>query len=91
MQGVSLLPALQGDPAPREGPLFFQWGRGRAVRLNQWKMVFLTGKEPQWELYDMETDQTELNDLSGEFPERTARMARIWQDWYVNTPAGKSR
>jgi hypothetical protein len=44
-----------------------------------WKLVC---KYPgDWELYDVDADRTELNDLSAEQPDRVARMATTYQDW----------
>ncbi|NBR49769.1 arylsulfatase, partial [bacterium] len=46
--GVSLLPALQGESLTRPNPLFFQYSKSAAIRDGQWKLVRLG---PTWELY----------------------------------------
>ena len=38
-----------------------------------------TSKE--WELYDMEVDRTEANNLAGQFPEKVRQMAMQYEDW----------
>ena len=55
-------------------------GQGRARRP-------MEGRHPRgdWELYDMETDRAEQNDLAGEQPDRVRRMARMWEGWYAST------
>jgi arylsulfatase len=35
----------------------------------------------RWELYDMETDRTEMNDLAEKYPEIVKQMAQTWDQW----------
>jgi arylsulfatase A-like enzyme len=35
----------------------------------------------QWELYDMASDRTELNDLAEKYPELVKQMAQAWEEW----------
>jgi hypothetical protein len=42
-------------------------------------MVALQGKP--WELYDMDTDPTEMNNLTAENADRVKSMAKAWDDW----------
>ncbi len=87
LQGTSFLPLLAGaDMLQRPDPLFWQWSRGRAIRDGQWKAV---SHSDQWQLYDINDDRTELNDLAGTYPERTARMAARWQAWFDGTKMNK--
>jgi arylsulfatase len=49
------------------------------VRIGRWKLV---RKYPgPWELYDMEADRTELNDLAAQQPERVRDMAAQYDAW----------
>jgi arylsulfatase A-like enzyme len=86
MQGVSLMPLLRGERLHRPNPLFWQWSEGKAIRLGKWKAV---SHGNGWELFDMEVDRTELVNLAGLFPDRTAAMIEAWESWYAGTPAGK--
>jgi len=81
MQGVSLLPLLDGEPLERGRPLFWQWGRGQALRDGRWKLVRF--KDQPWELYDLAVDRTETNDLAHADPERVAALAAAWDVWYA--------
>jgi arylsulfatase len=38
-------------------------------------------KQRQWELYDMESDRTEMNDLAERYPELVKQMAQAWDQW----------
>mgnify|MGYP002129810852 FL=1 len=49
------------------------------MRRGRWKLV---REYPHpWELYDMEADRTELNDLSATHPERVTAMALQYEAW----------
>ena len=50
-----------------------------AVRLGKWKLVSRHGAP--WELYDLETDRTELNNLAGQQPDRVKELAALYQAW----------
>jgi arylsulfatase len=81
MQGVSLLPSLQDEPIGagyREKPIFWQFGKGKAVRRGKWKLV--SGRSP-WQLYDMSSDRTETRDLAEEHPETAKALAAQWDTW----------
>jgi len=75
-EGVSLRPALGGEPLERKQPLFWEHEGNRAVRDGKWKLV---AKENQpWELYDIDQDRLEANDLAATLPERAKAMAAQW-------------
>jgi len=77
--GKSLLPVLRGQP--RQGHDTLCWGsiHGKAIRQGQWKLV--RARKNPWELYDMATDRTELNDLAAQHPEKVQQLERQWEAW----------
>ena len=83
MEGVSLLPAVRGKALERPAPLFFEHHGNLAMRDGRWKIVsaYRANRPRTWELYDMQADRTELNDLAGEQPERLKKMVAQWQAW----------
>jgi arylsulfatase len=62
LDGESFLPLLQGVDWRRKRPIFWEHEGNSAVRLDKWKLVRKFGGP--WELYDMERDRTELDDLA---------------------------
>ncbi|OXU14964.1 arylsulfatase [Sedimentisphaera salicampi] len=80
-EGESLLPVLKGKSAGRRKPIFWQWGKGKAVLKGKWKLV---AWEKKWSLYDMENDKTETNDLSANYPEVVKELKSIHAEWLVN-------
>jgi arylsulfatase len=76
-EGVSLRPALNGQPLGRPGPIFWEHEGNRAVRDGRWKLVAKSGQP--WELYDIDADRSELHDLASQDPERAKTMAAQWE------------
>jgi arylsulfatase len=85
MEGVSLIPALNGKKLKRKAPLFWEHQGNRAVRDGDWKLVSEYDNNAKkfrpWELYDMKEDRTEIQDLSGKYPERTKEMIEQFNNW----------
>ena len=77
-EGESFASVFEDRDIKREKAMFWQWKDGKAVRYGKWKLVTF-GKE--WELYDMEADRTETNDLAEQNPEIAAKMANMYKEW----------
>jgi arylsulfatase A-like enzyme len=93
MDGISLYPILTGkDERTEERPLFFVWARSypqrysnMAVRLGNYKLVGKTqhGEDTDLlQLFDLEKDPYELNDVSGEQQEKKAELLMKLDRWY---------
>ncbi|MHB8903416.1 MAG: hypothetical protein ACYC6Y_32025, partial [Thermoguttaceae bacterium] len=75
----------------RKIPLLWEHEANSALRDGKWKLVrkgeMSTGKTAAWELYDMEADRTELDDLAAEMPDRVRMMAEAWEALALHTKA----
>ncbi|MBT7404590.1 MAG: arylsulfatase, partial [Opitutae bacterium] len=86
LQGVSLGPAFYGKKLKRKNPIFWEHEGNRAIRIENWKLV-AKGSNGEWELYDLEADRSELNNLSKTHPERASQMAEKWEAWAIEANA----
>src|SRR5262249_45144061 len=80
LAGVSLRPAFKGRDLNRKAPLYWEHEGNRALREGQWKVV-AKGPAGPWELYDMNADRTESNDLAAKDPARIKAMISRWETW----------
>ncbi len=87
MEGVSLRPLLAPSrslPASLS-PRLLAWEHegNRAIRDGKWKLVSVG--DAAWELYDMDADRVEMNNLAASQPERVNVMAAKWETWAKRT------
>jgi hypothetical protein len=66
---------------PRLRPLFFKWGKGRAVIAYPYKAV-KHGDNADWQLFKIDVDRTETNDIAADHPEIVQAMNSAWQTWF---------
>jgi len=79
LEGRSLKPIFEGRERAGHKAIFWEHEGNRAVRKGRWKLV---SRYPgAWELYDLETDRVELNDLADAHPDRVAELAKLYEAW----------
>jgi arylsulfatase A-like enzyme len=85
IEGISLKQVFEGKIMPRGQPVFWEHEGNRAMRKGDWKLVsqydYQAKKFRPWELYDMKTDRSELNDLSSRNPELKSQMIQDYEQW----------
>jgi arylsulfatase len=86
MEGRSLVPAFENLPIDRDA-LFWEHEGNCALRVGKWKLVAkaerLRESNPDridWELYDLETDRSETENLAHRYPEKVDEMAHKWME-----------
>ena len=77
-EGTSLLPAFRGD-AIEPRMMFWEHEGNAAVREGRWKLVREYPKD--WELYDLNADRSEMNDLAAGNADRVTQMAAAYDAW----------
>lgn len=78
LEGRSMIPALRGEELA-ERPLYWEHEGNAGVRQGRWKIVRKHGRP--WELYDLISDRTELNDLAEQHPDRVTQLAAAYEEW----------
>ena len=82
LDGRTLKPILADSKREGHEQLFFEHMGGRAVIEGRFKLVALENRP--WELYDLSTDRTEMNNLADEHPDRVRTMSNHWDNWAAN-------
>ena len=92
MDGVSLLPVLEGREGQKEHEyLYFEFqelGGRQAVRKGDWKLVHLNVRSDDsvYELYNLADDPGETLDLSGQYPEILSELKGIMEKSHIPNP-----
>ncbi len=79
MEGKSLVPVFNGKTIDRDA-LYWEHEKNCAIRVGKWKLVgsgVLTDDGPdisKWELYNMDEDRSELNNLAKSNPEMVQKL-----------------
>jgi len=79
-EGKSLVPIFRGRKRRPHEEICWYWSGNRAIRQGPWKLVWEKSART-WELYDLEADRTELDDLADRQPERVRKMSAAWLAW----------
>jgi len=82
LEGVSLVPAFSSNDLNRNKPIFFEHEGNRAIRDGKWKLV-AAGSGGEWELYDMDNDRAEMNNLALKKPDLVEELSDKWESWAI--------
>lgn len=83
LDGQSLLPVFRGEERPT--PEFVISGhteKFRMYRRGKWKIV--RENKADWELYDMDKDKTEMNDLAATMPDKLAEIVGQYEAYQAS-------
>jgi arylsulfatase A-like enzyme len=86
LPGKSLVPVLLGQQTEvkRDEPLFWERAGNRAVREGKWKLVS-TYPSYNWELYDLEKDRGETENLARQNHDIVSRLSVKYFEWAKRT------
>ncbi|MCA9158232.1 MAG: hypothetical protein KDA72_07895, partial [Planctomycetales bacterium] len=78
--GDSLAPLLRGADQPVHAePIYWEHEGNAAMRWGKWKLV--REYEKPWELYDIDQDRTEMNNLATSHSAQRDDMVAKWEHW----------
>ncbi|MCB2076422.1 MAG: arylsulfatase [Novosphingobium sp.] len=95
MEGISFAYTFDDATAqPRKDAQYFEmfgnkglWSQGWSIvtshRLEPWDMATTRPIDEPWELYNLQVDPGQIDDLSGQHPERVAEMNRLFEEQAV--------
>jgi arylsulfatase A-like enzyme len=78
LEGVSMVPTFTDKAHSREA-LYWEHSGNSAVRKGRWKLVKKV--DTGWQLYDLDADRSETNDLIAAHPEVAAEMKSLYEAW----------
>jgi len=55
------------------------------MRMDGWKLVRAGRKKGKWELYRINKDRVELNNLAAKHPDKVKALAAEWTAWRTHT------
>ena len=81
--GVSMLPIFEGEEQSVERDLCFEHFNEKAlIDAEGWKIVQPSDSKTQaWELYDLNTDRSEMFNLASKYPNRVKAMVKRYLEW----------
>ncbi len=92
--GISYLPTLVGEEQQKHRHLYWEfpsYGGQQAVRLGKWKAIrknIMKGNM-KLELYNLEEDMQEQNNIADQYPEIVKQMEGIMEKEHTTDPSGR--
>ena len=89
LRGISLTPSFLGKSIRRTEPMFSEHENNAFMIDGYWKLVGKGVATPQgknvkkWELYNLDEDRTELNNLNQKEKKRLREMTDKWEAWAI--------
>lgn len=82
LEGKSLVPVFSKGSRKGHPYLGFEHFNERAfISKDGWKIVCKSAPKSEWELYNLNTDRTELHDLATQHPKRLQKMIKAYDKW----------
>ena len=85
LEGKSLRPIFETGTRAGHQAIFWEHEGNRAVRQDHWKLVSRFDSERaihgDWELYNLESDRTETDDLAAANADKVKQLASLYQQW----------
>ncbi len=76
LEGVSMYPFIKGEKQQREKYIYLKYASNKGIIVGNMKLV--SARKGPWELYDLDVDPNELNDLSSVLPWKVMELEEKW-------------
>lgn len=86
LDGISLVPLIEGKETKRSRPLGFHI-KGQAAWHDGTLKAYRAAKSKTWELYDLASDPGETKNLATEKQQRLKKMIQAWTSWKASVDA----
>jgi arylsulfatase A len=80
LDGIDPLPVLRGEQAAPPRALVYNYREAFGLREGAWKIVRTRDNQP-WELYQLDRDPTESQDVANQYPARVRQLDASFQRW----------
>ena len=80
LEGISLVDIIKNGKGTGNDTLYWEHEGNKAIRAGKWKLVY-EAEYGNWELYDMEKDRTEINDLAINYPAIVNQLLAAYEKW----------
>jgi hypothetical protein len=80
LDGISLLPVIEGRITERPRPIAFESGNQVALVDSQYKLITQDDGKT-WMLFDLIADASETSDIAAEHPDTVNRMRSVLEAW----------
>jgi arylsulfatase A-like enzyme len=80
MEGQSLAPQILHGGTTSHRPIYWSLQERKVVLQGKYKLHAASNTE-SWELYDLDDDRIERNNVAASHPDKVAEMAALWKAW----------
>ena len=80
LPGSSMLPIFMGNDREDHEYMFWEHQNNSAIRKGNWKALKKVD-DKEWELYNLETDRIESNNVAADHPELVKELNDKWYEW----------
>lgn len=84
-EGKSIVPILKTGTREGHDILGFEHFNEKSLMSKDGWKIIQPGRKAEWELYDLNTDRTEMHNVAAEYPERLNKMIADYDKWAERT------
>lgn len=78
-EGKSMINIFKGATSEND-TLYWEHEGNKAIRVADWKLVYEL-EQNEWELYDLNSDRSEINNISYKYPDKVKQLKAAHDKW----------